>query len=142
MDCVYQFELTVPDAVVDVNRHINNVAYVQWMQEAAIRHSDASGCTRMTRAAGAMWVARTHRIEYLRPGFAGDVLAVRTWVADFRRVRSLRRYQFTRIADQVTLAEGETDWVFVDAVTGRPRIVPLEIQQAFQIQPGDGGGGA
>lgn len=71
MDCVYQFELTVPDAVVDVNRHINNVAYVQWMQEAAIRHSDASGCTRMTRAAGAMWVARTHRIEDPAPGLLG-----------------------------------------------------------------------
>ena len=136
MDCVYQFELTVPDAVVDVNRHINNVAYVQWMQEAAIRHSDASGCTRMTRAAGAMWVARTHRIEYLRPGFAGDVLAVRTWVADFRRVRSLRRYQFTRIADQVTLAEGETDWVFVDAVTGRRESSPWKSSRPFRSSRG------
>jgi len=131
MDCAYQFALAVPSTVVDENRHVNNVAYVQWMQEAAIRHSEASGCSRMTRAAGAMWVARTHRIEYFRPAFAGDLLTVRTWVADFRRVRSLRRYQFLRGPDQTLLAEGETDWVFVDALTGRPRAVPAEIQQAF-----------
>ena len=125
--------MEVPTAVVDVNGHVNNVAYVQWMQDAAIRHSEASGCTRMTRATGAIWVVRTHRIEYFRPLFAGERVTVQTWVADFRKVRSLRRYRFLRAADQVTLAEGETDWVFVDAVTGRPRAVPQEIQQVFQI---------
>ena len=135
MDSVFQFELEVPVTAVDENHHVNNVAYVQWMQEVAIRHSDASGCTRMTRTAGAIWVVRTHRIEYFRPAFAGERVIVQTWVADFRKVRSLRRYRFLRAADQATLAEGETDWVFVDASTGRPRAVPVEIQQAFQIGP-------
>ena len=135
MDHVYQFDLEVPTAVVDENRHVNNVAYVQWMQEAAIRHSEASGCTRLTRGVGAIWVVRTHRIEYFRPAFAGERVTVQTWVADFRKVRSLRRYRFLRAADQAVLAEGETDWVFVDAATGRPRAVPREIQQAFEIAP-------
>ena len=40
-DPVHRFELRVPDDVVDANRHVNNVAYVQWMQDAATRHSDA-----------------------------------------------------------------------------------------------------
>ena len=109
MDPTYQYELEVTDAALDENRHVNNVAYVQWMQEAAIRHSEATGCTRMTRAVGA------------------------TWVADFRKVRSLRRYKFIRRIDQTLLAEGETDWVFVDAATGRPRAVPQEIQRAFVV---------
>jgi len=141
MDCIYQFELIVPATVVDENRHVNNVAYVQWMQDAAIRHSEASGCTQMTRAVGAMWVARTHRIEYFKPAFVGDLLTVQTWVADFRRVRSLRRYRFLRGPDRATLAEGETDWVFVDVATGRPRVVPAEIQQLFQIVPTAAGPG-
>ena len=36
MDPVYQFDLKVPAEVVDGNGHVNNVAYVQWMQDAAI----------------------------------------------------------------------------------------------------------
>src|SRR3989442_1646083 len=115
MEPVYRFDITVPAHLVDENRHVNNVAYVQWMQDAAVAHSAAAGCTRMTKGIGAMWVARTHQIEYLSPAFAGEKIAVITWVADFRKVRSLRRYKFVRAADRKVLARGETDWVFVDA---------------------------
>jgi len=105
------------------------------MQEAAIRHATATGCTRATEAIGATWVARMHRIEYLSPAFAGDVITGLTWVADFRKVRSLRRYKFVRVADQKLLAQGETDWVFVEFDTGRPRAIPREIASLFQLVP-------
>jgi acyl-CoA thioester hydrolase len=118
---------------VDENRHANNVAYLQWMQDAAIRHSAHAGCTAMTQALGATWVIRTHHIEYLSPAFAGDAIAVLTWVANFRKVRSLRRYKVVRNADRAVLAQGETDWVYVDANSGRPRAIPDEIKNAFVI---------
>ena len=135
MDPVYRVEIVVPAEAVDGNRHVNNVAYVQWMQDAAIRHSAATGCTRMTEASGATWVARMHRIEYLSPAFAGEVITVLTWVADFRKVRSLRRYKFIRAADQEVLAQGETDWVLVDVATGRPRGIPGEMAKLFELVP-------
>jgi acyl-CoA thioester hydrolase len=133
MEAVYQFNLIVPDDVVDENRHVNNVAYVKWMQDAAIRHSEATGCTQATLASGATWVVRTHVIEYHRPAFAGEEITVLTWVANFRKVRSLRRYKFIRVKDHAVLARGETDWVFVDAKTGRPRAIPDHIKNAFEI---------
>ncbi len=135
MEPVYRFEIIVPAEVVDGNRHVNNVAYVQWMQDAALAHSAATGCTRMTEAVGATWVARMHRIEYLSPAFAGDAITLLTWVADFRKVRSLRRYKFVRVADQKVIAQGETDWVFVDVSTGRPRGIPREIARLFELVP-------
>jgi acyl-CoA thioester hydrolase len=130
---IYQFAIQVSAADLDVNRHVNNVTYVQWMQDAAVRHSNSTGCTRMTSAEGAIWVARSHHIEYLRPAFAGDVVTASTWVCNFRKVRSLRQYQFFNARDQIVLARGETDWVFVDAKTGRPKAIPDEIRNAFQI---------
>jgi len=140
MEPIYRFEIIVPAEVVDGNRHVNNVAYVQWMQDAALQHSAATGCTRMTEAVGATWVARMHRIEYFSPAFAGEAVTVLTWVADFRKVRSLRRYRFIRDADQKVLAEGETDWVFIDASTGRPRVIPTEIANLFELVPVEGDG--
>ena len=137
MEPVYRLEILVSADVVDRNRHVNNVAYVQWMQDAAVRHSAATGCTRMTEDIGATWVARMHRIEYLSPAFAGDVLALLTWVADLRKVRSLRRYKFVRAADQKVLAVGETHWVFVDASTGRPRGIPNELAALFKVVPSE-----
>jgi len=133
MDAVYQFEFTVPAGAVDVNGHVNNVAYVQWMQEAAIRHASATGGARLAEAIGATWVVRTHQVEYLRPAFAGETVKVLTWVSDFRKVRSLRKYKFIRTTDQAVLVQAQTDWVFVQAATGKPQSIPDDIRQTFQI---------
>lgn len=133
MNPVYQHTITVPAKVVDGNGHVNNVAYVQWMQDAAIAHATASGCTALSEAMGATWVARTHHIEYLRPAYAGDAIQVHTWVADFRKVRSLRKYTFVRTSDQMVLAEAQTDWVFVSQSTGRPIAIPDSIRDVLPV---------
>jgi acyl-CoA thioester hydrolase len=125
------YQVAVAAAAIDVNGHANNVEYLRWMQDAATSHSDHVGCTDATRAAGATWVVRSHHIEYLRPAFAGDTVEVRTWVADFRRAFSLRKYELVRRGDGSLLARGETNWAFVDAASGRPRSVPEHIQALF-----------
>lgn len=130
---VYEYEIEVPESAIDGQGHVNNVKFVQWMQDAAIRHADATGCTGATFAAGATWVVRQHRIEYRRPAFVGERIQVMTWVADFRRAFSQRKYKFVRVADQIVLAEGETDWVFVDVQSGRPRSIPGEIAAMFEL---------
>jgi acyl-CoA thioester hydrolase len=133
MEQIHVYEVDVTAAAIDANGHANNVEFVRWMQEAAISHAAASGCTAATEAAVATWVVRSHHIEYLRAAFAGDSVQVRTWVADFRRAFSLRKYEFVRGGDGAILARGETDWVFVDGSTGRPRSVPPHIQALFEI---------
>lgn len=131
----YRMEFTVPESAVDENRHVNNVAYVHWMQDVAVRHAAAAGCIRETHARGATWVVRSHSVEYLRPAFAGERLAVETWVADARRARSKRRYRFLRAGDDRLLVSGETEWVYVDAASGRPRDIPREVIEVFRLLP-------
>jgi acyl-CoA thioester hydrolase len=131
VDPVFRLQFRVAAEVVDTNRHVNNVAYVQWMQDAAIAHAEACGGARLAKEFGGSWFVRTHRIEYLKPAFLNDEITVITWVADWRKVRSLRRYRFIR--DQTVLAEGETDWVFVDAATGRPKPITEQIVSAFGV---------
>ena len=134
---IFRHEFEVPESALDRNGHVNNVQYVQWMQDVAVMHADAAGCSAATDAAGATWVARSHWIEYLRPAFAGDRIAAVTWVSGFRKVRSRRKYRFVRIDDGALLAEGETDWVFVDAATGKLRAIPDNVSGAFTPVPED-----
>jgi len=133
----YRYELTVPEDAEDQNGHVNNIEYLRWMQDAALQHSATSGCTEATNAIGATWVIRSHRIEYLKPAFAGEKVVVLTWVSDFRRVQSLRKYRIIRPADRALLAEGETDWVFVDAQQGKLRSITKEIKATFELLPAD-----
>jgi len=133
---VYQLQRQATDRDIDSNGHVNNIVYVQWMQEIAIAHSDAVGCTAATTAAGCTWVARSHHIEYLRPAFAGDRVSVQTWLVDAtRKSSSPRRYRMVRESDGAVLARGETLWVFIDTRSGRPRTIPPEVIRCFEVVP-------
>jgi acyl-CoA thioester hydrolase len=133
MNSVYQFEIEVTAKDVDRNGHVNNVVYIQWMQDAAIAHARASGCTRASEAVGATWVVRRHQIEYLSPLFDGDKVTVLTWPANFQRVRSVRKYKFVRAKDGAVIARAETDWVFVNAKTGKPQSIPEEVKNTLPV---------
>jgi acyl-CoA thioester hydrolase len=133
----FRHEFTVPQTVIDANGHVNNVVFVQWMQDVATRHFESVAGTDAMKSAGAMWVARSHTIEYFAPAFVGDRIQVTTWVASFGRVRSLRRYEFVRMSDGKLLVKGETDWVFVRASDRRPCSIPEPIKRAFGPLPED-----
>ena len=130
---IYRYEFTVPESAVDQNGHVNNVVYVQWMQDVAILHANATGGTRAMHAAGGTWVVHSHKVEYLSPAFADEEIVALTWVVNFRRVRSIRRYKFVKKNDNKLLARGETEWVFVDAKSGRPRMIPDEVMGLFPL---------
>ena len=133
MKAFHHHEFVVPAEVVDGNGHVNNVAYVQWMQDVAIAHATSVGCTAETQALGATWVARSHQITYLRPAFEGDRIRLTTWVTDLRKARSTRHYKFLRLTDDAVISTGATDWVFVDAVTHRPRTIPASVSGCFEL---------
>ncbi|MDJ0632657.1 MAG: acyl-CoA thioesterase [Xenococcaceae cyanobacterium MO_188.B29] len=133
MPRIYQHTFIVPEQAMDENGHVNNVEYVRWMQQAAELHAQAEGCTQATRVLGAAWVVRTHRIEYFKPAFAHEKINLLTWVSNWRRARSLRKYKFLRDCSDEILAVGETDWIFVDGTTGRPRAIPKNISNMFEL---------
>ena len=130
----YRFEISVTARAIDANGHVNNVSYVKWMQDAAIRHWESIGGMQIDEEMNCTWVARSHHIEYLSPAFEGETIEVNTWIDNVRRVRSLRKYEFKSIGDGRLLARGETDWVFVDVETGRPKSIPEYINQYLANQ--------
>ena len=130
---VYSKILIVPESAIDENNHVNNVMYVQWMQEIAVEHYASIGGN-AAQGADSTWVVREHRIEYFLPAFLGEEIEIKTWVEDIRRVRSLRKYEFIRKTDGKVLVKGETDWVFMDVKTGRPLAIPAEVSNVFRLE--------
>ena len=126
----YSKIITVTKDFIDENGHVNNVVYVQWMQDIAVEHYSSIGGVE-AQGPESTWVVREHKIEYFLPAFEGEEIEVRTWVENVRRVRSLRQYEFVRKSDGKALVKGETDWVFVDAKTGIPRAVPEKVLKVF-----------
>jgi acyl-CoA thioester hydrolase len=127
----YTKTITIPKSAIDGNGHVNNVAYVQWMQDIAVEHYASIGGI-AAQGPDSTWVIRQHSIEYFLPAFEGEEIEIRTWVENLRKVRSLRKYEFVRKSDGKTLVKGETDWVFMNIKTGMPKSIPQEVEDVFK----------
>jgi acyl-CoA thioester hydrolase len=116
----------------DAYGHVNNTNYLRYMQETAFDASAAAGYDLARYAAlGTHWLVRETEIEYLSPLRYGDSVRVKTWVEDFRRVRSRRAYELYSVASGDLAARASTDWVYLETATGRPATVPAEMVLGF-----------
>jgi acyl-CoA thioester hydrolase len=134
MPAIFEHQLVVSEREIDRLGHVNNIEYLRWMQEAATAHSAAQGWpgSRYVEL-GAGWVVRSHKIEYLAQALLDDAVAVKTWVANFEKIRSLRKFKIVRSSDNALLAVAETQWVFVCYQRRQPRRVPDEVRNSFII---------
>ena len=140
MPAVYYHVHRVTKEDVDVLGHANNLAYMEWMQAAALAHSAAQGWPgKRYREIGFGWVVRSHQIEYLQPALPDDEIVVKTWVADMQKVTSLRRYHILRLTPEreILLAEAATNWAFIHYASGMPKRVPPEVADSFVVVPDD-----
>jgi acyl-CoA thioester hydrolase len=139
---------------VDQLGHVNNAAYLNYLEQAAIDHAAALGLDmdRMRRLGG-IFVAKRHEIDFLRPAYAGEVLRILTWVGVPRGASIERRYVITRESDDEravplrgrltphgasgsadnVIALALTEWVFAGG-DGKPRRIPRELSDLFANQ--------
>ena len=117
----------------DAYGHVNHAHYLRYMQEAAFDASAAVGYdVARYEAIGRQWLVRETDITYLRPLVYGDTVIVKTWVADFRRVRSRRDYALRLAGSDEPVATAATEWVLLDSATLRPVTIPPEMVAAFR----------
>jgi acyl-CoA thioester hydrolase len=137
---IYEHRVTVQPGDIDGQGHVNNLVYLKWLQDAAVAHSDQNGWSAQRyHELGVGWVVRSHWIEYLNPAFQNDAVVVTTWIAEMKMTQALRKYRVVRTADQAVLAVAQTNWVFMDMQSKRPRRIDGDMAVAFPVcAEGDG----
>lgn len=136
----YERTLTVRAADIDVRGHVNNVVYLQWVQDVASAHWAHASTPGQREAIG--WVAVRHEIDYKAPAFEGEELVARTWVEEWTGVTSDRHTEIVRAADGALLAKARTVWCAVDPESGRPRRVDRAVKERFLTGSHGAGDGA
>ena len=129
---VFELERAVAPEEIDSLGHVNNQVYLDWLMDAATRHSAAIGwgLPRMI-AMGEGWVVRRHEIEYLAQVPPGERVRIRTWVETAERASSERHYELYRLSDNRLACRGKTLWVWISYRTGRPGRIPQAIIDDF-----------
>ncbi len=117
---------------MDALGHVNNAIYQNYLEQAAIEHSEHLGLTlELYRKLGGVFVMRRIEIDYLRPAVAGDRLEITTWLQEMRGSRAIRRYEIRKQNNDHLLVTAEALWVWVDVTTMRPKAIPTVLLEVF-----------
>jgi acyl-CoA thioester hydrolase len=122
----------VTEAHIDLMRHVNNVHYLQWLENVAWDHSVELDMRQddYTRLGHGM-VVRRHELDYVAPALLGDRVLLATWIVALDRLSLHRRYQFVRESDGATLFRGATHFVCVEIASGKVRRMPAAFTEAY-----------
>ena len=128
-----RFEMTVSvlPGDIDEQNHVNNAVYLRWVQEIATAHWQAIASGEAQEGIG--WVVLRHEIDYKAPACPGDDVVLRTWVGKATRLIFERFTEILRRSDGQLLSKARTLWCPINAQTGRPIRVPLEVREQFSI---------
>jgi acyl-CoA thioester hydrolase len=126
---IHVSEVKVLKEHLDENNHVNNVQYLQWVQDIAKAHWQKEA--KPLWLAQYVWVALSHHIEYKKPAFLHDKLQVKTFIQSFDGVKSIRKVEISNVKTGQLLCHCETVWVMLDKKTNRPVRCPQEMVDAF-----------
>lgn len=119
----HQFERIVQPAHLDNLNHVNNVVYLQWVNEASEKHWKILANNILDKQY--FWVALRHEIDYISPAFLGDKLQIITWVGDSEGVKSVRHVHILKQGKAI--AKAKSTWCLLDRQTQRPTRIKEDI---------------
>lgn len=125
----FAFRFAVEAADIDALGHVNNIVYLRWVQEVAIKHWRA--VVSLEQQAQMLWIVVRHEIDYLHPALAGDAVTAETWVGTARGVKCERFTEMRRAVDNQVLASARSVWCAVDTATKRPRRIDPDTRARF-----------
>jgi len=127
----FEISVAVMPEAIDEQNHVNNIVYLRWVQEVATAHWQAIASSEAQGEIG--WVVLRHEIDYKAPAGLGDEIVLRTWVGKATRLTFERFTEILRRSDGQLLSKTRTLWCPINAQTGRPGRVPLEVRKQFSI---------
>lgn len=126
---IYEKKITVEEKNLDKQKHVNNVQYVQWVQDVAEEHWEVRASE--DQKAKMIWVVVRHEIDYKKEAFLGDNISLQTYVGETTHVTSVRHVIIKNADTDKLLAEAKTTWCLLDAQTKRPVKISDELKSVF-----------
>jgi YbgC/YbaW family acyl-CoA thioester hydrolase len=125
-------EIVVRPTEIDVNGHVNNAKFVEYLEWGREEWYEAAGLPYdRLQAMGAATVTVNINLNYRRECRQGDRLTIVTRPAKLGRT-SFTLAQEIRKADGDVAADATVVLVTIDPSTRRPRVVPPELARAVE----------
>ena len=126
---IYEKHILVAKADLDQLNHVNNVRYVQWVQDIAEAHwlKNASQSIKDRY----YWVLVNHNIEYKGQALIDEKIQIKTFVTKSEGVTSVRKVEMYKQSSGKLIIQSETKWCLINTETNRPSRITPEIANLF-----------
>ena len=121
----YGKEHIVKKEDLDINNHVNNVQYVQWIQDISEEHW--LHCEEFLINKNYVWFVLSHFVEYKSPALEGEKLLIETFVESFDKTVSNRAVEIRNADTGKLIVKSLTRWCLINPVKNRPMRIPQEI---------------
>ena len=121
----FSHSFRVEKSDIDAQGHVNNVAYVRWVQDVAVAHWLAATSAAIREKY--TWMLTRHEIDYKKQVFENEEITAVTWVGAATRVSWERFTEIRRGAELV--AKARSVWCFIDRAKGRPARIGEDIKK-------------
>ncbi len=125
----FEQQICVVENDIDALNHVNNVVYVQYIQDIAVAHWAFAAPPELHSSI--VWVVRRHEIDYLKPAVLGDDLRIITWAGKYTAVTWERLCEIYRVSDNQLLVKSKSVWVALNADTHKLRRIDDTILKIF-----------
>lgn len=125
----FSHSFRVENSDIDEQSHVNNVAYVRWIQDVALAHwRDAATAEQQEKFT---WLIIRHEIDYKKQAFKGEEITATTWVCEWKAVSCERFTEITRGAD--LLVKSKAIWCMIDRATNKPTRITEDLKKWFHV---------
>ncbi|HMB99598.1 MAG TPA: acyl-CoA thioesterase, partial [Flavobacteriaceae bacterium] len=126
---VYEKSIIVSNSDLDNLNHVNNVRYVQWVNDIAKEHWQKNASEEITQ--NYFWVMLNHFIEYKSSALLNDVIKLKTFVIKSEGVTSTRVVEMYNEKTKKPIVRSETNWCFINNQTKKPTRITQEVIDLF-----------
>ncbi|MBQ0734925.1 acyl-CoA thioesterase [Aquimarina celericrescens] len=126
---IFEYQFTVPKSAIDDMDHVNNVVYLQWVQDVAKKHWESKTDNNIRNTF--VWVVLNHFIEYHHPAFENENITIQTWIDHHKGVKSERHTKIINSDTKKVLVTAKTMWCLLHKETLRPTRITDEISNLF-----------
>ena len=127
---VYEQEILVSESDLDQLEHVNNVRYVQWVQDMAEAHWLSKADSEVLNTY--FWVLVDHHIQYKGEARLGDLILARTYVESSEGLISTRIVEMIHKERQKLIVKSTTKWCLMDMHSKRPTRITKNLKLLFE----------
>jgi len=125
----FTYTLKVEPRHIDTLMHVNNVVYLQWVNDISEKHWDELAKHGLKEKY--VWVVLRHELDYLNEAVLGDELILHTWIGESKGVKSVRHVEISK--GEMLLLRAASTWCLIDAKTLRPTRIKNDILDILNL---------